>query len=627
MPSSSRFSSAMASSSSDGRFIENLHEPESHPSTGTAANPFSPPASMTSFGASTPSAPASVIDPEYDIPRSGVTSVSTSYADLPRLPGSAYTSRPNTADDSYPGVGTRQRINSSSSPRLFARESFQSPPSRPLTIHSSPVLPRPKRDKGRPKSTALASGTVIDKPWLEKHDPYSRYAYFVTYAVVLFGIAASAVKCYFDYQHVPMINGNLCPVLDENFDSEDGIFGDNGVFMREVDMSGFGNGEFEMTTESPNNSFVANGHLYLVPTLTSDSVPMSQILDGSVYNITGCTYNITNGFSYTSDSRNAPHSSAFGADSFDADAYYKACSAVSNATQGQIINPVQSARLNTRRTASIKYGKVEVRAKIPTGDWLWPAIWMLPVDSAYGSWPLSAPFLLKPKFFLRSTFPLRFIVREIDIMEARGNGPSYPKQGSDYVRGSLNWGPLTWLNAVSKTYGWWQLRRGSYDKDFHTYSLEWTEDFIRIYVDSRLHNMMDLRVKKGFWDRGDFPAVVQNGSDVIALQDPWVNGTKAAPFDQRFYLILNVAVGGTNGWFPDGPEKPWLDGSSSEYPVDHHHSYSWSWTLVPKYLLPLTSHVCRVGLSTELIINWPLAKISFTPGRRTYHVYVYLMPA
>ena len=89
-------------------------------------------------------------------------------------------------------------------------------------------------------------------------------------------------------------------------------------------------------------------------------------------------------------------------------------------------------------------------------------------------------------------------------MEARGNGPSYPRQyvifsnfhrlfslnyitdpsyflhhrGSNYVRGSLNWGPLTWLNAVSKTFGWWSLRRGGYDQDFHTYALEWDQNFM-----------------------------------------------------------------------------------------------------------------------------------------------------
>jgi hypothetical protein len=103
-----------------------------------------------------------------------------------------------------------------------------------------------------------------------------------------------------------------------------------------------------------------------------------------------------------------------------------------------------------------------------------------------------------------------------------------------------------------------------------------------MYVDSRLQYMFETKIKQSFWERGDFPTVVQNGSQSVVLDNPWVNGTKAAPFDQRecllspflpprhrtdeklgFYLIMNVAVGGTNGWFPDGPEKPWLDGSGS----------------------------------------------------------------
>ena len=107
----------------------------------------------------------------------------------------------------------------------------------------------------------------------------------------------------------------------------------------------------------------------------------------------------------------------------------------------------------------------------------------------------------------------------------------------------------------------------------------------RIYVDNRLHHTMALNINKSFWQRGDFPQVVSNGSDYIALKNPWANGSPAAPFDKRtypylttlnelmpnhnaeiaFYLILNLAVGGTSGWFPDGfGEKPWLDGSLSK---------------------------------------------------------------
>jgi beta-glucanase (GH16 family) len=64
-----------------------------------------------------------------------------------------------------------------------------------------------------------------------------------------------------------------------------------------------------------------------------------------------------------------------------------------------------SARISTKNHYSITYGRVEVRAKLPRGDWLWPAIWMLPNS---GTWPMSG---------------------EIDIMEARGNGPEYAAQG------------------------------------------------------------------------------------------------------------------------------------------------------------------------------------------------------
>ena len=83
------------------------------------------------------------------------------------------------------------------------------------------------------------------------------------------------------------------------------------------------------------------------------------------------------------------------------------CGAVSNATSGTVINPVMSARITTKNSHHIHYGKVEIVAKLPRGDWLWPALWMLPVDNSYGPWPLSG---------------------EIDIMESRGNGEDYKAQ-------------------------------------------------------------------------------------------------------------------------------------------------------------------------------------------------------
>lgn len=388
----------------------------------------------------------------------------------------------------------------------------------------------------RIKSTLLEDTSKLEKPWLKEKDPYARVAYLLTYAVAFLGVIASAVKCYLGYKGVLVINpANLCMVLDEEFNSDTNtVFGSGGNWFREVELGGYGNGEFEMTTTSDNNSYVSNGYLYVTPTLTSDAIGMSNIFDGYTYNLTDCTYNLTN-----------PESIPGGTNStaFNLSAYYQACGAVSNSTAGTVIPPVQSARISTRYSASIRYGRVEVRAKLPRGDWLWPAIWMLPVNNTYGPWPMSG---------------------EIDIMESRGNGRDYPDQGIDYVRGSLNWGPLSFINAVYKTFGWWTQRRTDYGEAFHTYALEWTDQFIRIYVDSRLQYMLQLTFSEPFFSRGDFPAVVENGTTPIVLENPWVNGTNATPFDQPFYLILSLAAGGTNGWFPDNAgNKPWLDGSNT----------------------------------------------------------------
>ncbi|KAG2155258.1 glycoside hydrolase family 16 protein [Suillus bovinus] len=488
----------------------------SRPSTAASSlvNPFSPPASLVSFNldpVSNVSMPVAATRQEDGlVPRHGV-------AVLPRT-ASYYGSRPNTEDS--PG-----RVASG----IRLRETFAAPPARPLTAVSTSVSLAPSKTN-RMRSTMLEDPSTLDKPWVTKKDPYARIAYLLTYSVAFLGIAASVIRCYFGYKSVPLITGNLCMVLDEDFNSDtDTTFGPNGNWVREVQLGGFGNGEFEMTTSSSNNSYTSNGYLYITPTLTSNIIGSDAVFNGYTYNLTDCTYNLT------SPEANPSSSNTTG--------YYQACGAVSNSTTGTIINPVQSARITTLNKASIRYGRVEVRAKLPRGDWLWPAIWMLPVNNTYGPWPLSG---------------------EIDIMESRGNARSYPDQGIDYVRGSLNWGPLSFLNAVYKTFGWWTQRRTDYGEDFHTYTLEWTENFLRIYVDTRLHYMLQVSFNEPFFSRGNFPSVVENGTQPIVLKNPWINGTNASPFDQPFYLILDLAVGGTNGWFPDNAgNKPWLDNSNT----------------------------------------------------------------
>jgi hypothetical protein len=82
-------------------------------------------------------------------------------------------------------------------------------------------------------------------------------------------------------------------------------------------------------------------------------------------------------------------------------------------------------------------------------------------------------------------------------------------------------------------------------------------------VNNRVYSTLDLSFDKTFWSRGNYPSYYVNGTETLPITNPWFSSSNnAAPFDQSFYLILNVAVGGTNGFFQDNVGgKPWLDSS------------------------------------------------------------------
>ncbi|RKO86347.1 concanavalin A-like lectin/glucanase domain-containing protein, partial [Blyttiomyces helicus] len=172
---------------------------------------------------------------------------------------------------------------------------------------------------------------------------------------------------------------------------------DTAVWSHSVTLGGGGNFEFEWYTNNRSNSFVHEGVLYLQPTLTSENIGEANVEDGFTLDIWGnepsyqCTGNAFSGCSRSSGG-------------------------------GNIINPIQSAQIRTADSVNIKFGRVEVRAKLPKGDWIWPAIWLLPRHGAYGPWPASG---------------------EIDIMESRGN-LNYPAEyggGVNTMGSTLHWGP------------------------------------------------------------------------------------------------------------------------------------------------------------------------------------------
>ena len=189
-------------------------------------------------------------------PRSGFTSLSASVADLSRVPSSYFIggSRPGTSDRSS------SKSIRPASPRQ--REAFTSPRTRPMTMYSSVQPSLVKVERERSKSTMLTDSSAIQKPWIAVRDPYQRISYFVTYGMMFLGIALGAIRIFFGYKDVRILPGNMCVVMDENFESDEGLFGDNGKFFREVDMSGFGYVFFLLLNGF--NSAFPNGYLPLI---------------------------------------------------------------------------------------------------------------------------------------------------------------------------------------------------------------------------------------------------------------------------------------------------------------------------------------------------------------------------
>jgi len=173
-----------------------------------------------------------------------------------------------------------------------------------------------------------------------------------------------------------------------------------------------------------------------------------------------------------------------------------------------------SARLKSRKADggvlfAKKYGKIEFRAKLPTGRGVWPALWMMPQDDKYGGWPLSG---------------------EIDVMEARGQEPTK-------VLGTLHYG-----NPKSHLSHEFSFPSDGSIADWHAYSVEWEPGEIRWGVDGRIY------AKQDFWWSAS-PASGKSKATKTTVR-PW-----PAPFDQRFYIIMNVAVGGNFLGDPDDTTK------------------------------------------------------------------------
>lgn len=151
-----------------------------------------------------------------------------------------------------------------------------------------------------------------------------------------------------------------------------------------------------------------------------------------------------------------------------------------------------SARIRTIDKGDWQYGHFEIRAKLPEGQGIWPAIWMLPTDEQYGGWPKSG---------------------EIDIMEMVGHEP-------ETIHGTVHYGPDWPQNQfIGNSFS---LEEGKFSDDFHVFSIEWEKDLITWFVDGQQYYEI-------------------TPEDLSPHQ---------YPFNEWFHLLINLAVGG------DWPGEP-----------------------------------------------------------------------
>ena len=145
-----------------------------------------------------------------------------------------------------------------------------------------------------------------------------------------------------------------------------------------------------------------------------------------------------------------------------------------------------SGKINTKDKIEFQYGTIEVRAKLATGQGIWPAIWMLPYDISEIGWPLAG---------------------EIDIMEYVGKAPQ-EVHNTLHTADSYGQSKNTKITTIE-----------TIEEGFHIYKADWTKEAIKFFIDGVL----------------------------VYTFSPEIKNDKTWPFDKPFYLLLNLAIGGNFG--------------------------------------------------------------------------------
>jgi beta-glucanase (GH16 family) len=256
-------------------------------------------------------------------------------------------------------------------------------------------------------------------------------------------------------------------------------------------------------------------------------------------------------------------------------------------------NQYTSARIRSLNKGEWTYGRMEARMKLPTGQGIWPAFWMLPTDEVYGGWPQSG---------------------EVDIMEHLGQTPNT-------IYGTIHYGQ-PYPNNKS-TGGKYLLPTGGFHEGFHVFAIEWEPNVMRWYVDGILY-------------------ATKTSADLSP--ERW-------PFDQRFHFLLNLAVGGNWPGNPDastvfpqtltvdyvrvyatgfpnitGPDLVNANQTGVQYSVPSSPGASYAWTV------PADASIRSGQGSNSITVDWGITEstvkvvISQSCGSSEYSKNVYIKP-
>jgi len=193
-----------------------------------------------------------------------------------------------------------------------------------------------------------------------------------------------------------------------------------------------------------------------------------------------------------------------------------------------------SGKIHTKGKFDRLYGRFEAKMKLPAGNGLWPAFWLLPTDNDYGGWPTSG---------------------EIDIMEYRGDR-------TNIADATVHYGSAWPNNQYDGDH--YTLANGTFTDSFHEFAVEWAPGVMRFYVDNVLYKT-----------ETQTPNSLNPGSN-HAVNWPW---------DKRFYVIFNLALG---GWFSGNPTTAEIVNGQNPFvksvQVDYVRVYDMSPTIQSPYM-------------------------------------------